>query len=75
MIPDMDITLTNGRKVVIVLDLMGRAHIQGEDTYLRYNRTTGAIMADATLQDGEFVTLDRDNDFVVWKPPPRYTQN
>lgn len=76
MILDMDLTLTNGRHVSIILDGFGRAHVQGEDeTFLRYDRSTGAIMADASLQDGEFVTIDRDGDFVVWSPPAKYTQN
>ncbi len=72
----MDLTLTNGRQVTIILDGFGRAHIEGEDeTFLRFNPATGVIMADASLQEGQFVSIDKDGDFVVWRPPAKYAQN
>lgn len=71
----MDLTLTNGRKVLILKDGFGRCYIAEDDTYLRYNRATNQIMADAAYQDGEFVSLDHQGDFVVWRPPSKYLQN
>lgn len=71
----MDTTLTNGRKVKVIKDGFGRAYVEEDEVYLRYNRETKMIMADAKAQEGEFVTIDGDGDFVVWRPPRSYSQN